>query len=67
MRLRRMSVSAAARSGAFAFLSGSDVQSAYQGPWDCYNMGQYAAAHGMNGDLIVALQTDEGAQQTKTG
>ena len=46
--------------GSFVFPSGSDVQSAYMGPWDCYNMGQYAAAHGMKGNMIFALQTDAG-------
>ena len=46
--------------GAYAFPSGSDVQSAYAGPWDCYNMGQYAATHGLEGNMIFDLQNDEG-------
>ena len=45
--------------GSYAFPSGSDVQSAYAGPWDCYNMGQYAATHGLKGNMIFDLQDDE--------
>ena len=45
--------------GGYAFPSGSDVQSAYAGPWDCYNMGQYAATHGLEGNMIFDLQNDE--------
>ncbi len=45
--------------GGYAFPSGSDVQSAYAGPWDCYNMGNYAATHGLKGNMMFDLQDDE--------
>jgi len=45
-------------SGSFAFPSGSNVQSAYAGPWDCYNLAQYAQAHGMGGSMEFDLQDD---------
>ena len=37
--------------GGYTFPSGSVVQSAYAGPWDCYNMGNYAATHGLKGGM----------------
>ena len=46
--------------GAYSFPSGSVVQSAYAGPWDCYNMGHYAATHGLKGGMIFELQSDAG-------
>ncbi len=46
--------------GQYTFPSGSVVQSAYAGPWDCYNMGNYAATHGLKGGMIFELQSDEG-------
>jgi hypothetical protein len=45
--------------GSYAFPSGSVVQSAYAGPWDCYNMGRYAATHGLKGNMIFDLQEEE--------
>jgi hypothetical protein len=47
--------------GSYAFPSGSVVQSAYAGPWDCYNMGHYAATHGLKGNMIFDLQEEESA------
>jgi len=44
--------------GSFAFPSGSDVQSAYAGPWDCYNLAQTAKANGMLGSMDFALQSE---------
>jgi hypothetical protein len=47
-------------SGAYAFPSGSDVQSAYSGPWDCGNFARYAAANGLEGVMIWDLQEEAG-------
>jgi hypothetical protein len=44
--------------GAFAFPSGSDVQSDYAGPWDCGNFAGYAAAKGLEGVMIWDLQEE---------
>jgi hypothetical protein len=46
-------------SGGYTFPAGSVVQSAYAGPWDCYNMGQYATTHGLEGNMIFDLQDDQ--------
>jgi glycosyl hydrolase family 18 (putative chitinase) len=45
--------------GGYAFPSGSYVQSAYAGPWDCYNMGEYVDSHGLEGNMIFDLQDDQ--------
>lgn len=42
--------------GGFTFPSGSDVDSAYMGPWDCYNLAHYAASNGMKGNMTFDLQ-----------
>jgi hypothetical protein len=47
-------------SGAYTFPSGSDVQSAYAGPWDCGNFARYAAANGLEGVMIWDLQEEAG-------
>ena len=47
--------------GSFAFPSGSNVQSAYAGPWDCYNLAQNAKANGMLGSMDFALQSEYAA------
>jgi hypothetical protein len=47
-------------SGSYTFPSGSDVQSAYEGPWDCGNFGRYARSAGLGGLMIWTLQQDAG-------
>jgi hypothetical protein len=44
----------------FSYASGSDVQSAYSGPWDCGNFARYAAANGLEGVMIWDLQEEAG-------
>ena len=44
--------------GSFAFPSGSNVQSDYAGPWDCYNLAAYAKEHGMAGNMEFDLQSE---------
>ena len=47
--------------GSFQFPAGSEVQSDYAGPWDCYNMAAYAHANGYQGSMDFALQSEYGA------
>jgi Glycosyl hydrolases family 18 len=47
-------------SGSYTFPSGSDIQSAYEGPWDCGNFGRYARSAGLGGLMIWTLQQDAG-------
>lgn len=47
-------------SGSYTFPSGSDVQSAYEGPWDCRNFGRYVRSAGLGGLMIWTLQQDAG-------
>jgi hypothetical protein len=44
--------------GAYAFPSGSQIQSDYAGPWDCGNFANYAAANGLEGVMIWDLQEE---------
>ncbi len=46
--------------GSFAFPSGSEVQSDYAGPWDCYNLAAYAKANGYQGNMEFDLQNEYG-------
>jgi GH18 family chitinase len=45
-------------SGAYVFPSGSELQNAYLGPWDCGNFARYAAAKGLEGVMIWDLQEE---------
>lgn len=45
-------------SGAYGFPGGSEVQNAYEGPWDCGNFARYATAHGLRGVMIWDLQEE---------
>ena len=47
-------------SGSYTFPAGSDVQDDYAGPWDCRNIGQYAAdpSKGLRGVMVWTLGGD---------
>lgn len=43
-----------------SYPSGSYVQDAYAGPWDCGNFARYAVAHGLGGVMVWDLQEEAG-------
>jgi hypothetical protein len=44
----------------YSYPSGSYVQNAYEGPWDCGNFARYTAANGLEGVMIWDLQEEAG-------
>ena len=42
----------------YSYPSGSYMQNAYRGPWDCGNLARYAAANGLEGVMIWNLQEE---------